>query len=190
MSKSDTIDKASTNGHVPKSNGSTNGSSTGPETWDVGGAVNMNHKPGTAESLVQELLSDDDVPDRAADLLAASLNGDHALSNFDADHMWYRRHALENNLEHIVSSAPPKGSFWVGKGRRGAAGLDGIPRPHKPMELHDLRESTDAAIERTMRSVGGWFLELLAKQSAERREVLVNEDDDGGLLSKFVGGGR
>jgi len=180
-----------TNGHRANGHSQPGGGgekiATDAREWDLGGDFDT-HTPGTAESLMAELLETGDLPDRTAALFEGALADDHALSNLTDDHLWYRRHVIENDLEALVASAPPEGSFWVGD-RRDAGGLSGLKRPFKPTEFVNLRETADAAVERNQRSLEGWFLELLAKQSAERREVVV-EDDDDGLLSKFFGGGR
>lgn len=155
------------------------------KTWDRDAATRgMNYDHPTGDLL--GALTRSGAPGDAKRLFGAELNQDHILGKLDEAELWYRRHELDINLEILLGSAPPEGSIWQGP-RRKAAGLEGKPWPFTPQEIHEARDTRDAAYERNTRSRDGWQQNLLAEQQSERRIVEERDDSSGGLLSKLVG---
>lgn len=145
----------------------------------------MNYGDHPAGDLLSTLSRSGAPPD-AAKLWASELNQDHILGKLDEAELWYRRHELDINMDLLLASAPPSESIWQGPRRR-VAGLDGKPWPFSPTEIHEARDTRDAAYERNTRSRDGWQQKLLAEQQSERRIVEERDDSSGGLLSKLVG---
>lgn len=157
-----------------------------PRTWDRESATQgMNYGDHPAGDLLSTLARSGAPPD-AAKMFSAELNQDHLLGKLDEAELWYRRHELEINLDLLLASAPPDASIWQGP-RRKAANLDGKPWPMTPQEIHEARDTRDAAYERNTRSRDGWQQTLLAEQQSERRIVEERDDSSGGILSKLVG---
>jgi len=180
------------NGHAQPADNPANGQRTSetedwqPRTWDRDAATRgMNYGDHPAGDLLSALSRSGAPPD-AAKLFASELNQDHLLSKLDEAELWYRRHELHINLDLLLASAPPSESIWKGA-RREAAGIEGKPWPFTPQEIHEARDTRDAAYERNARSRDGWQQKLLAEQQSERRIVEEREDSSGGLLSKLVG---
>ncbi|ADQ68448.1 hypothetical protein C499_08692 [Halogeometricum borinquense DSM 11551] len=183
---------ARTNGHTKTVENPANGRSTAnnddwqPRTWDRDAATRgMNYGDHPAGDLLSTLSRSGAPPD-AAKLWASELNQDHILGKLDEAELWYRRHELDINMDLLLASAPPSESIWQGPRRR-VAGLDGKPWPFSPTEIHEARDTRDAAYERNTRSRDGWQQKLLAEQQSERRIVEERDDSSGGLLSKLVG---
>lgn len=157
-----------------------------PMTWDREQAMQgMDYGSHPAGDLLTTL-SRSHAPEDAKRLWQSELNQDHILGKLDADELWYRRKELDINMDLILASAPPPESIWQGP-RRKAVGLDGKPWPFTPTEIHQARDTRDAAYARVSRSRDGWQQTLLAEQQTERRIVDESNDDSGGIFSKLVG---
>ena len=163
-----------------------NNSDWEPRTWDRDAATNgMNYGDHPAGDLLSTLVRSGAPPD-AAKMWSSELNQDHVLGKLDEAELWYRKHELDINMDLLLASAPPEESIWHGP-RRDAADLDGKPWPFTPKEVHEARDTRDAAYERNTRSRDGWQQTLLAEQQSERRIVEERNSDSGGILSKLVG---
>lgn len=148
--------------------------------------------PGYAQSEAPSLIEtlvDSNVPRDVERLVASELNQDHILGNLNEAEVTWRRYSLLNNLEMVLASHPPRESIWQGREMRQEAGLDDGRTALTPEQVHQLRDSFDAAYERTTRSRKGWQQSLLAEQRSERRiiEEREPEQQNRGWLAKLLG---
>ncbi|GAA0303983.1 hypothetical protein [Halarchaeum salinum] len=155
-----------------------------PQTFDHQSS-GMNYDSHPTGDLLSAL-NESGAPTDAKRLFGSELNQDHILGKLNEDELWYRRFELEINLDLLLASAPPETSIWQGP-RREEVDLGGKPWPFSASELHEARDTRDAAYARATRSRDGWQQKLLAEQQSERRIVEERDEGSEGLLSKLVG---
>lgn len=165
------------------------GGGAGPRPRGRGGRLDdgMSFDSGSEGGQLIQALNKSQVPSEIKTLLQAELNQDHILGNLDDAELTYRRYGLLNNMEMVLAAHPPKESIWQGEIRKEADLGDGR-QSLTPELVHWIRDSFDAAYERATRSRDGWQQTLLSEQQQERRVVEDHSGDEGGWLSRLLGG--
>lgn len=154
--------------------------------------------PFAGDATLMRVLSESGIPDDLTALLSET-NQDHILGNMTEAEIWERKHNLLINQEYVESMFPPEESVLQGEFREKYFDLPGGKTSLNPKDLHAISDSMDAAYARSTRSRKGWQQEQLAKQIQETirrdgdgRDVPAGAGGSGGggLLSRFLGGGR
>ena len=151
---------------------------------------------GGEQSSLLRVLSESEIPDGLTGWVSET-NQDHILGKMTEAEIWERKFNLKNNEEFVASMFPPEESIIQGDFRE--EHFEFLPGAKEPLTwdtMHQLSDSLDAAYARSTRSRDGWQQEMLTKQIQEnirrdpQRDGSGASTSSGGLLSKWLGGGR
>jgi len=140
-------------------------------------------------STLVQTLAHSGTPKDVEALLGSETNQDHILGNLESEEVWERKWDIENNEEFVLAMFPPEESVLQGEVRK----LFDLPAPYSPVApttLHNIEDTKWGAFARTTRSRGGWQQKILTEQVQEIRSVDGQQEDEEGLIDRFLGGGR
>ena len=134
-----------------------------------------------------ETLVNSERPSDVSSLMESESNQDHILGNLKDEEVWERKWDIENNEEFILSMFPPSQSVLQGEVRK----MFGLPAPYdavQPTTLHNIEDTKAAAYSRTTRSRDGWQQKQLNEQVQEIRSFDGSQQEEEGLVDRFLGG--